>query len=202
MEIRQIEEELEDANRKIENVKVALESLNKWKNALENALKVLTIIREKTGTDHGKYYTPEATISAVYGIRNVLVPPREVRPAKGKAAEAGQALLKELRARDNYMKPMEVVRWLQETHGLIIGLGKVGRETSDLSAALGHGKVDGLAVSRAMGWGLVEWDNQPRPPAERSHAASTSLTVTENVSVESGVDEKNITAQESDAVER
>lgn len=202
MEIRQLEAELEDAKEKIEKIKHSLENLSKWKNDLESALNVLKIIEERTGTDHGRYYTPEATETAVSNIRTVSVPVREIRPAKGKAREAGQALLKEIRARDTYMKPMEAVRWLQEMHGLTIGLGKAGRETSDLSAALGHGKIEGLTVNRAVGWGLAEWENRPRSPANRPHVSVNEHTVSENVDVKYDVSEEAVTKQESDEVER
>lgn len=202
MEIRDIEAKIEELSGMIKTAREELDTLNSWRETLENAVKVLSIMKEKTGSDLGRYFTDVATKSAVDLIDAFKDDTREVRPAKGTAAAAGQALLTELHSRGNYMKPMEAVRYLHDAYGITIGLGKPGRETSDLSAALGHGKVKGLTVSRRMGWGLEEWRSQPRPVVNRSHVSEIKPVVESNVDVERTVSDGSIVEQESDEVER
>ncbi len=164
MEVRRITAELSAVGERLSHLRQQIISLQEWEVELQTTLKVL----QRLG-DHDPAQPKEPDFPHITPARPPSGPaPRATRlvtPAKGLAAVAGQAVAEMLRAEGKFIRPMKVVHRLRDQHGITIGLGRPGRETSDLSAAIGHGKVPELIVSRQNGWGLTEWNGTA--PADR-----------------------------------
>jgi len=119
---------------------------------------VHTVVRTTTVNDR-----TGAVTKKTYGRNRPL--------ATGLPGRAGQALIEMLREKGDFIKPLDAVARLKAERGIQIGYGKPGRETSDLSAAIGHGRVPGLVVTRKDGWGLEEWSGIP--PVQREQGFFT-----------------------------
>ncbi len=176
MDARRITSEMDAVSERLSLLRQEVISLEQWRAELHTALKVVerlgsggttqadgngfqalaTDTRTTSGASVASHGTPTLTVGDPLSR-----PKRQTVPARGLAAKAGQAVIEMLREEGAFLRPMEVVRRLRDQHGITIGLGRPGRETSDLSAAIGHGKVLELTVSRQNGWSLTEWNGNP-----------------------------------------
>ena len=86
---------------------------------------------------------------------------KSIRSRSPMVLRAEEELIRMLREGGDYIKQLDAVNRLRLEHGILVGSGAVGRETSDLSAALGSGKSAHLRVSRRFGWELTEWGGLP-----------------------------------------
>ena len=180
MTARRIAAELDVVASRLMLLRQEITSLEQWEMELRTTLKVLQRLgdEEPAQVDRSNFSATEPTMPVTLANSTGNPSPqrrRQITPAKGLAAVAGQAVTAMLRERGTFMRPMEVVHLLRDQHGITIGLGKPGRETSDLSAAIGHGKVAELTVSRQDGWGLTEWNGVP-PAGRESTIALASET--------------------------
>lgn len=164
MSTKQIETQLSAVTARIQSLRAEADRLEAWAQRLQSALDVMHLVEmdispaaEHIPAAPNKCAPQKPTYRPPAHLLTKPIKERALTPAVGKAAQAGETLKELLRVKGDYIKPLEAVRLLKENHGLTIGLGKPGRETSDLSAALGHGKVEGLGVSRRSGWFLTEW---------------------------------------------
>ena len=154
MDIRRLQAEITVAEARIENLNNDLASARQWLADLTTSLAVL---RKLGGIELQPVAMPVAPPSlgrsSVIGI--------EVRKKGIRRSDvverAGEALVELLTERGHHMRPMEAVTLLRERYRLVVGSGISGRETSDLSAALGNGKFPPLYVTRSEGWGLKTW---------------------------------------------
>ena len=185
MSTRQLEAELSAVRSRIQELRVEANRLELWEQRLQSALDVLLLVMTEGSQEPGRL-PAEQTQDQPQKPRHRPPHPALARPVKergltpavGKAASAGNALKEMLRTKGDYIKPLEAVRRLKEEYSLTIGLGKPGRETSDLSAALGHGKVEGLNVSRRLGWGLTEWAEARRIEPVGDFTSGSEINVT------------------------
>lgn len=175
MNVKQIETELGHVSDRLAKLRRQVDEQVKWEAELRTALRVLSRLN---GTSEP---LPRDTADATSAVEHTVVRTTTVRDkdgavfrktygrvrplATGLPAQAGQALIEMLRVKGQFIKPKEAVERLKEEHNIRIGIGKPGRETSDLSSAIGHGRVSGLVVTRQDGWGLEEWKGIP--PVER-----------------------------------
>jgi len=177
-----IEAELENASDRIARLRGEIEVLKAWQDELHTSLRVIRRLAD-VGGKH-EFYNFSVSAPATLSISSKHT---TITVAKGKAALAGQALIDMIRERGDYIKPVEAVNRLREEHGLTIGPGKPGRETSDLSAALGHGKVPGLMVTRQVGWGLEEWGGiVPAPGGSQTGKPLAAVDPDESLNVGDG----------------
>lgn len=173
-----LEEEIIKVSEKIASLQGELEGLKEWEKELRTSLRVFSRLTSSSSID-------TAVNSIEINVVEKHLPayeqrlgrferaPRTTPIATGKAALAGQTLREMLAVKGDYMRPIEAVSRLRIEHGITIGPGVVGRETSDLSAALGAGKVPGLYVTRQTGWGLEEWNGKP-PGAQSRRMEETA----------------------------
>lgn len=194
MSVRKIEQELAVVAEKLVNLRRQISELEAWEGELRTSLRVLERLgasepanevqparlsgwlaaalegqaahkQNPTGQPDTHTVTHQITVRDSDGQVTRRTIPRDRPLATGVPLQAGQALIAMLRAKGDFIKQMEAVERLRHEHGIQIGPGRPGRETSDLSAAIGHGRVPGLVVSRAHGWGLEEWNGIP--PSQR-----------------------------------
>lgn len=173
---KQVEAELAVVTGKIAKKQAEIASLEKWADELRTSLRVL---RRLSGSRDE--WQPESTHIAAHNSANdsqaaVRQAGSRERPlAAGRALDAGMALMQMLKEQGNFIRPLEAVRRLKDEHEIRIGSGKPGRETSDLSAAIGHGRVPGLVVTRSQGYGLAEWNGFPPGPIKPPVASGVSM---------------------------
>lgn len=195
MSMSQIEAGLMRAGERLSELRRQISETEEWEAQLRTALSVLARLGEGEATQPLPIFTARTNDAAPRErehMPSVTSESRRVhKPATGLPAEAGQALIAMLRQKGDFIRPMEAVTRLKAEHGIQIGLGKSGRETSDLSAAVGHGRVPGLIVTRGQGYGLEEWkgiapvdqarvdkvrdDDQPSVSEQQSETEETSM---------------------------
>lgn len=197
MSVPQIERELATVAERVAALRREIGELEAWESELQTSLRVLTRLSDGS---HGSA-RPHMNRNAQSGERaqDQAADPSDVHAttreatvrdagrtlrhrsydrarslATGVPLQAGQALIAMLRAKGDFIRQMEAVERLRAEHGIRIGRGRPGRETSDLSAALGHGKVPGLVVTRSDGWGLEEWEGVPRAKRQAAPVGETA----------------------------
>lgn len=198
MDAQRITAEMDAVGEHLSRLQKEITGLEQWRLELHTALKVLerldsTDPMQVKESDVSPAPTPASAVlatSTTTAGKTPLRPKRQITPAKGLAAEAGKALIEMLREGGKFLRPMEAVRRLRDERGIIIGLGKPGRETSDLSAAIGHGKISGLTVSRQRGWGLTQWHGT-------SVATESTFTTTSEMLAIRAPDDQAVEAQPS-----
>lgn len=174
MNVKQIEVELARVSDRLIELRRQIGEQEQWEAELHTTLRVLTrlgdaseaIASDDTEEGNGQHTIVRVTTvkdkdGSVHRKTYQRTPP----PATGVSARAGKALMEMLRLKGNFIRPKDAVARLKTEHNISIGIGKPGRETSDLSSAIGNGRVPGLIVTRQDGWGLEEW--QGVPPIER-----------------------------------
>jgi hypothetical protein len=156
MSVKRVEAELTAVESRLAALRQEIASPERWEGDLRTSLHVLTRL---AGNDPDSQAV-SADVHTVVREKRVNDATGEVRQrtvhhgrplATGKALEPGEALVAMLRAGGKHIRPMDAVSRLRDEHGIQIGLGKPGRETSDLSAAIGHGRIPGLVVTRSQG---------------------------------------------------
>lgn len=147
-----IHAEMQAARQRLEGLEVAAEKERAWIAQLEAAIRV----HERLGITQNASSDGE-TSNKVPSVKT----PTKGRTRNETVVRAEQVLVAMLREAGDYIRQIDAVKRLREEHGIVVGMGVPGRETSDLSAALGAGKSRYLAVSRRYGWELREWNGLP-----------------------------------------
>jgi hypothetical protein len=184
MSAQRIGEELAAVTERLAGLRRQMDKLEAWAAELRTSLRVLARLEGQTG-EHTVVSAVTVRDSDGAVIRRTLA--GKVRPpATGVPLRAGEALKAMLRAKGDFIKPKEAVERLKAEHGIRIGPGKPGRETSDLSSAIGGGRVPGLVVTRSDGWGLEEWNGVP--PARREASGTAGAASEDHVGGPRGPD--------------
>ena len=163
MSIARIKRELEAAQARITSLGDEIAAITRWQGELIISLSVLQRLDDVSEDDQADQQSTSDDATAADG-ENVRQTNRRSRSDVVTRAEA--AMIELLRERGDNIRQADAVTLLRERYGIVVGLGKPGRETSDLSAALG--RSPGLRVSRTQGWRLTEWGETTK--AERDAA--------------------------------
>ena len=165
-----IEAELIAVTARIERLSMELTKAKDWEAELTTSLRVLRRLagrREQNGESHDEASQGDDDAGIALGpeaSETEESTSSSRRSARGRSdiiLRAEAALIQMLREKGDFIRQLDAVNRLRVEHGILIGAGIPGRETSDLSAALGAGKSALLYVTRRSGWGLTEWEGDP-----------------------------------------
>ena len=175
MSSTRIETELAAVATRIEKLTAALNKERAWQEELATSLKVLRRLGDMAGPSAGEVMDIVADPEAHgFQVANVVV---RKRSRSQLVARAEQALVSMLQDKRNFIRQLDAVNRLREEHRIVVGGGVPGRETSDLSAALGAGKSRYLTVTRREGWALTEWSGVPPVCKDRDARVPTETAL-------------------------
>ena len=163
--IARLEAALAETTKVIQDLTQVIAQKRDWQGKLMTSIEVMKQLSEQSGVDASASSVsinegPDASTFDETALKSSDLR-KPIRSRNPMVLRAEEELIRMLRKGGDYIRQLDAVNRLRLEHGILVGSGVAGRETSDLSAALGAGKSAYLRVSRKHGWELTEWEGMP-----------------------------------------